>query len=285
MRHTILILFLVSLIGVNAQEEWQVSDEVAERISQFRFDEDFTLQGQGLYDNYCASCHGVPSESNFVLMIPSPGDPAEDRFQIQKDGTLFHKIKVGRGGMPAFDDVLGEDELWALVAYMRSFNKAYEQPEFKLEGVHVPELTMKTSFDDNVDKLVVRVLADGQAAEQIKITAFVKGFFGNLKLGEELSNEKGLAFFNVDTKMPGDTIGNLNFIVKAQQDYAYGKTNSVMKVATPKTKASIIDGRHLWSTNKNAPLWLKGSFYAVVFGIWAILIVIVIGLLRLKRIK
>ena len=185
----------------------------------------------------------MPSEGNFVLMIPSPGDPATEQFQLQKDGVLFFKVKEGRGGMPSFVDVLGDDELWSLIAYMRSFNTSYEQPEFILEGVHIPTLALEISYDDNVDKLVVKAYADEVLIRDIEVSAFVKGYFGNLKLGKTLTNENGIAYFNVDKKMPGDTIGNLNFIVKAKQGYAYEKAESVLLVAIPKTKASITDGR------------------------------------------
>lgn len=283
MRYSFVLLIVLASWQVTAQEAWIVSDEAADQISQFWFDEDFALQGQTIYENYCASCHGMPSEGNFVLMIPSPGDPATEQFQLQKDGALFHKVKEGRGGMPSFVDVLGDDELWSLVAYMRSFNKTYEQPEFILEGVHIPTLALEMSFDDNVDKLVVKAYADSVLTKDIEVSAFVKGYFGNLKLGKAFTNELGIAYFNVDTKIPGDTLGNLNFILKAQQGYAYEKAKITLQVATPQSGTSIIDGRHLWSTNKQAPLWLKGSFYLVVFGIWAILIIIVVGLLRLKK--
>jgi len=44
-------------------------------------------------------------QDDFTPMAPSPGDPASDQFQLQSDGALFHKIKMGRGTMPKFEEL------------------------------------------------------------------------------------------------------------------------------------------------------------------------------------
>jgi len=272
-------------LSAYSQEEWVVPAPEEKKISQFIFDTDLQVQGQNIYENYCISCHGNPGETDFVKMIPSPGDPASEQFQIQKDGSLFYKVRSGRGSMPGFEDILSEDEIWSIIAYMRSFDENYIQPEFKLEGVRIPKLSMQLDFDYNVDKLVVKVFDEEEPVLNSEVSAFIKGVFGNYNLGKQETNKLGIAYFDVDTKMPGDTLGNLEFIVKAKKSYGYAKVTEKLMVAEARPKTTILDGRHLWSTSKKAPIWLKVSFLLVVAGIWLTILFIIVGLRQIRKLK
>jgi len=54
-------------------------------------------------------------------------------------------------------------------------------------------------------------------------------------------------------------------------------------MAKPTIRKSAIEGRHLWSTDKMAPVWLKASFFITVFGVWLVLLFIVLGLRNIKK--
>ena len=111
-----ILLFLTVLILANlfvlAQEKWIVPKDEAEKISIRMFNDDMVNEGRIIYENTCQSCHGTPGEGNFTLMSPSPGDPASEKFQSQKDGEIFYKIKHGRNAMPGFGHLFSDFEFF-----------------------------------------------------------------------------------------------------------------------------------------------------------------------------
>ena len=285
-RYRLLILFclcFLAVANVNAQSDWQVPAKENENLSPFLFDDDMVLEGRISYENSCTSCHGTPGQDDYTPMSPTPGDPASDQFQLQTDGALFYKIKKGRGTMPKFEDAFADDELWNLVAYMRSFNENYTQELPDMEGIVIPEYKMKLGFDENVDKLVVKVFAEEAPQEEVSVVAYVKGTFGKHLLGKAQTNELGIAYIDVDPTLPGDEEGKVDVIVKATKDYARAKVEENMIMAKPTIRHSAIEGRHIWSTDRMAPIWLKITFFVTVFGVWFVLMFIVFGLRNIKK--
>lgn len=81
------------------------------------------LRGAGHYDFACEPCHGSPALQQpriAASMTPKPPDlraavlsmPPEDLFYIVKHGIKFT-------GMPAWPAIEREDEVWAMVAFLR----------------------------------------------------------------------------------------------------------------------------------------------------------------------
>jgi len=282
---SIILICLCSLAvaTVQAQSDWKVTPEQEKDLSPFMFDDDMVLEGKIVYENSCTSCHGMPGQADYTPMAPSPGDPASNQFQLQNDGALFHKIKLGRGAMPKFEDVYADDETWNIIAYIRSFNENYKQPIPDLGGVEIPKYDLKLAFDENVDKLVVKVYSKEIPQAEVNVSAFVKGMFGKYLLGKTQTNELGIAYLDVDPKLPGDAEGKLPIMVKATKGYALAKLNQKMEMVQPTIHKSAIEGRHIWSTDKMAPIWLKVSFFITIFGVWGVLFFIVIGFRNIKK--
>lgn len=82
--------------------------------------------GWQLYSTYCQSCHGskgagdgpagtslVPSPSNLAVLAPQVGDD-----------YLFWRISTGVEGtsMPAWGNILTDEEIWQLVAFIRTLD-------------------------------------------------------------------------------------------------------------------------------------------------------------------
>ncbi|GAB7088689.1 c-type cytochrome [Marinifilum fragile] len=282
----IIILFCLCFLAVanlNAQSDWQIPLEANEKLSPFLFDDDMVLEGRVAYENSCTSCHGTPGQDNFTPMSPPPGDPASEQFQAQSDGSVFYKIKTGRGTMPKFAEAFADDELWNIVAYIRSFNENYKQELPNMEGVVIPEYAMKLSFDENVDKLVVKVFAEELPQPEVSVSAYVMGTFGKHLLGKAQTNELGIAYVDVDPTLPGDEEGRVNVMVKATKGFARAKAEEHMVMAKPTELHSAIEGRHIWSTDRMAPIWLKITFFISVFGVWFALLFIVFGLRNIKK--
>jgi len=268
------------------QEVWVVPDNEKENVSIFTFDDELALAGEVLYNNSCISCHGDPTQSNYTPMVPPPGDVAGAKIQDQLDGELFHKIIKGRGAMPGFEDALSAEEIWSIVAYFRSFNEKYEQPTPKLEGIEIPVLELHLAYDENVDKLVVKVYNEaGDPVPEASVSAFVKGLFGNMLLGKSPTNKLGISYFDVDSKLPGDIDGNIEVLVKASKGYGSIKKIQKLSMVEPTTPENIIDGRHLWSVAKKAPIWLIAIFLITLVSIWSAIVFVVIGLRKIKKLN
>ena len=98
------------------------------------------LVGQMLYLDNCASCHGanLEGQSNWKspnvdgVPIPPPHDATGHTWH-HSNALLFEYTKLGgnsalaaRGvadfnsGMPAFESVISDDDIWNILAYIRS---------------------------------------------------------------------------------------------------------------------------------------------------------------------
>ena len=116
------------MAGTLQGQTWTVPDSEKEQTAPFRFTEEVVKQGADLYGKNCQSCHGLPGKANWAKLTPEPGDPASEKFAKDTDGDLFFKITTGRGPMPQFRNVLGEDDRWSVIAFLRTFHKVYVQP-------------------------------------------------------------------------------------------------------------------------------------------------------------
>jgi len=92
--------------------------------------------GEQVYTRYCASCHGVNLEGqpNWQQELPTGGRPAPPHNASghtwhHDDQSLFTTVKYGgqatsppgyKNNMPAFETVLGDQEIWAVLAYIKS---------------------------------------------------------------------------------------------------------------------------------------------------------------------
>lgn len=92
--------------------------------------------GARVYAKNCASCHGADLEGqanwrqrNEAGRLPAPPHNARGHTWHHDDATLFGITKLGtaeftglsiESDMPAFKDVLSDDEIWAVLAYIKS---------------------------------------------------------------------------------------------------------------------------------------------------------------------
>lgn len=86
-------------------------------------DEDRARLGAGHFHAGCAYCHGSPGTPISPVaasMLPPPPD-LKDKVGLWSDGELFWIVKHGLkyAGMPSFPSLHRDDEIWALVAFLR----------------------------------------------------------------------------------------------------------------------------------------------------------------------
>ena len=125
----VLFLALADLAAQAAQRragaqpgEWKVPARAARKTNPLKPDAATLKAGKTLYAAECADCHGNrgagdgPGARDLKTTVPDLSKPAMWR---QSDGELFWKLSTGRGDMPGFDDMLGEDERWQVLTYAR----------------------------------------------------------------------------------------------------------------------------------------------------------------------
>ena len=116
---------------INAQtqkkaEPWPVPAAEKAKANPVAADDANIKLGMSSWSKNCASCHGKTGLGDGVkgrMGKTHPGDFTSADFQASTDGELFYRTKAGRNEMPAFDKKIPDNEIWALVHYMRSFKK------------------------------------------------------------------------------------------------------------------------------------------------------------------
>jgi mono/diheme cytochrome c family protein len=85
-------------------------------------------RGRGLYDVYCAVCHGSRGEGNGSVIgsgrFPAPPSLHTKEARAYRDGTLYHIMTMGFGKMPSYAQQLSPDERWAVAHYVHALQRA-----------------------------------------------------------------------------------------------------------------------------------------------------------------
>jgi len=95
-------------------------------------DEALLTRGHERFDIYCRPCHDERGEGKGVLFqrakVPT-ANLLEKRFRDLPDGAIFDTITNGKGLMPAYRYPVQPHDRWAIIAYVRSLQKAESDRE------------------------------------------------------------------------------------------------------------------------------------------------------------
>ena len=93
-------------------------------------DEALLARGKERFGIYCRPCHDERGEGKGVLFerakVPT-ANLLEKRVQDLPDGSLFDTITNGKGLMPGYRYPIVVRDRWAIIAYVRSLEKAAEE--------------------------------------------------------------------------------------------------------------------------------------------------------------
>ena len=288
MKTIVNIAALFFLLPLAAQDQWVVPDAASKKTSPFVFDKTTVDKGRELYQKNCVQCHGDPGKANFVLLNPSPGDPAGEKFSAETDGALFYKISTGRGAMLAFKDNFTEEERWDIISFFRSFHKNYVQPPTGVV-VQKPKAWIILRADSAKRLLFVRVRGvrknDTIAVKKAEATLYLKRYFGNLKLNAAKTDSSGSVVFAVPLDLTGDATGNIELVVKISDDEQFGdfRNSITVTMGQPMTKPSLTDQRAIWGVMSKAPVWLYFLYGSVVAVVWGGIFHILFGMYKIYR--
>lgn len=115
---------------------WAVERSVAVRApdtgNPFAGDEEAISTGRKNYKDMCARCHGGPDKERdeFAKGLNPPAPDIEHVAEEFSSGDLFWITKHGirMTGMPAFGKTHDDDELWKIVAYVKTIPTQPERP-------------------------------------------------------------------------------------------------------------------------------------------------------------
>ncbi len=113
-------------------ESGKNADDSPVASSPVPLDDALVERGRDRYGIYCQPCHDERGEGKGVLFqrakVPT-ANLLERRIRDLPDGALFDTITNGKGLMPAYRYPIRVHDRWAIVAYVRSLEKAQAQRE------------------------------------------------------------------------------------------------------------------------------------------------------------
>jgi mono/diheme cytochrome c family protein len=120
--------FIISLflIAGMATDPWEAPKSADNLKNPRSGDAKAASEGEDLYLSYCWSCHGDDADGKGPASANIDTPPANlttKQVQQQTDGAIFWKIGNGRNDMAPYQDVLTEQQRWALVNYIRTLSK------------------------------------------------------------------------------------------------------------------------------------------------------------------
>jgi len=273
-----------------AQNNWNVPADKKSKNSHLEFNTSTAKEGEGIYNTNCKSCHGDMGKNNSLKSLnPVPPDLTSTGSKALLDGELFHILNVGRGLMPSFKEVLPESDRWKVISYMRSFDKDYVQIISKTDPSKSNLVKIKMVFDSINSKLKVEVIANEKSGivtlKNSEIALFVTRHFGKMQLDKTLRTDiNGNANFDFPKDLPGDKVGNVELIVRVN-DEIYGEIESInkLKIAVATNKPSLTEKRAMWNVLAKAPIWITLLYLFGVLLATSVILYIVYNLYKLSK--
>jgi mono/diheme cytochrome c family protein len=291
----LLFIFIALFMTRSWAQNWVAPEEAKGVVSPFRFTADSIKKGEAIFLKNCTSCHGNPGKANWAKITPPPGDPAADKFQNQKDGELFFKITTGKIPMPEFRNILGENERWNVIAYIRSFNPSYVQPNPALKaGFTGKVVELELVYKQEANKILVRAMEITKEKTQLpvkgaEILLFLKRYFGNMAVGDpKTTNDKGEAYFDFPKDLPSDLKGGLDLMAMVNDrsgSLSDTRINVRLETGNLSTPPPLTETRAWWSTRDQAPIWLILTYTFSVLIVWGFIFYILYSVLQIRKIR
>lgn len=77
--------------------------------------------GAGVFKSKCVTCHGTDGKGTAVGKSLQVADLGSAAVQKKTDAELTQSVSEGKGNMPAFKGNVTDDELHAVITFVRSF--------------------------------------------------------------------------------------------------------------------------------------------------------------------
>jgi mono/diheme cytochrome c family protein len=115
--------------GMRVEDAFKVTvvpGEMAGVVNPIAQTAESLARGEQVYRDHCPMCHGDAGRGDGPAAFGMNPRPADFRVHMaagHTDGELFYWVSEGLRGtmMPAFREVLSEDERWHVVNFIRTF--------------------------------------------------------------------------------------------------------------------------------------------------------------------
>lgn len=130
MKNLIILISIVLIFSfafapkLSQDKPWKVPESAQKAKNPIPKNSENINIGKMIYGKHCKSCHGKNGKGDGTKaaeLETFPGDFTTAEFKEQTDGTLHYKTAEGRDDMPSFKKKLSDDDIWAVVHYLRSF--------------------------------------------------------------------------------------------------------------------------------------------------------------------
>lgn len=151
------LLFFACNQPAKEGEEWEAPRDADNLKNPVQNNQIADNKGKELYNLYCLTCHGQYGFGDGAAGTSFERRPAnfhQQKIRRQSDGVLFWKLTNGRTNMPAFKDVLTEEQRWQVVSYIRKLS-VMERP---LKTPTALRNDIKVQHVMAVDSQAVRIL-------------------------------------------------------------------------------------------------------------------------------
>jgi mono/diheme cytochrome c family protein len=84
-------------------------------------------RGRNRYETFCVVCHGPLADGTPSLSAAYGAKPANlqsVQFREYADGMIYRTVMEGKNAMPSYTTMLDDDEVWAVVHYVRVLQRA-----------------------------------------------------------------------------------------------------------------------------------------------------------------
>lgn len=288
-------IFLVLMAHISNAQTWIVPDDQKAVTAPMKFTTDMQKSGEQIYLKNCQSCHGLPGKDNWAKLQPPPGDLSKAKAQANTDGEIFYKITTGKSPMPEFRNIIPEEDRWHVVAFIRSFNAKYIQPEPALKADFSGRIvTLTIACSESLKQIVVSAtekMKDGNTtpAAGVDVVLYAKRYFGNLPLSEvKTTNAQGKLTLDFPVDLPGNKDGVVDLIAKVYDPKGLMKSTPAevsLPIGKPMDRPGITETRAWWSTRDKAPVWIALVYTLSVIIVWAFILYIVISILKIRKVS
>ena len=220
--HQILALALLIVAPMVMGQDWMVPESESGKLNPSDYTLENVKRGKEVYTRNCKSCHGDPGKNNPLTLVPMPVDIASEKMQTNSEGGLYYKITIGKGVMPPFETTISESDRWNLVHFIMNYNPDREQLL-----VDAPPVKAKLLASVNEEKAQLwrywpnsRTRMPGiQAWPMHLFMVSSRKAFGNIEIGQAITNEYGRAEFIIPEDVIGDEEGYMTIVVSLDENY------------------------------------------------------------------
>ncbi len=131
----------------NSNEGYQLAKDTLK--NPIRYTLENQEKGKGLYDIYCAVCHGTKGDGKGILVQREKilGVPSyDDAGRAITEGSIYHVMHYGINSMGSYASQTSENERWQIVQYVQKLKADLEGTTARIDA-DVAEVAPKAEED------------------------------------------------------------------------------------------------------------------------------------------